>query len=405
MLGLPEASCRSSERRSSGRAGSRRRRTSPSSTRTRSRRASAPRAWRPGSSRTVSTWACWSRIPRTRSRRARFTSNARVGAPVIVSRQADLGRLRAVVANSGGSNVGDGRRGLDTALAMAAAEGLGVEPAQVGVASTGVIGIELLRDTVLSGVHAVRRARRRRGRLPRRSSPATRARSAPHSRWSWAPVACASAQAKADDPTTLRDDVLLRPDRRRGHRRDARPAHRRVRQALLRPHLGRPAVDERHRVRASANGLPACAWSPRAPGRAAPRRVPRRARCASWRWRSWPTARAADVGRIVVEVGPTPSSRSPARSPTRRSSRPPSTAATPTSAASCRRPGRPGRPTTRSSPTWRSRAASWSAGDAIGLNAADLRELEQLVAGDEVEYRLTTAGEGGETEVFLDPRP
>jgi glutamate N-acetyltransferase / amino-acid N-acetyltransferase len=49
---------------------------------------------------------------------ARFTSNARVGAPVIVSRQADLDRLRAVVANSGGSNVGDGQRGLDTALAM-----------------------------------------------------------------------------------------------------------------------------------------------------------------------------------------------------------------------------------------------------------------------------------------------
>ena len=61
---------------------------------------------------------------------ARFTTNARVGAPVVVSRQADLDRLRAVVANSGGSNVGDGQRGLDTALAMqaAAAELLGVEP-------------------------------------------------------------------------------------------------------------------------------------------------------------------------------------------------------------------------------------------------------------------------------------
>ena len=34
---------------------------------------------------------------------ARFTTNARVGAPVIVSRQAELGRLRAVAANSGGS--------------------------------------------------------------------------------------------------------------------------------------------------------------------------------------------------------------------------------------------------------------------------------------------------------------
>ena len=85
---------------------------------------------------------------------ARFTTNARVGAPVIVSRQAELGRLRAVVANSGGSNTGDGQRGIDTALAMqaAAAEELGIEPGQVGVASTGVIGIELPRDPAVDGV-------------------------------------------------------------------------------------------------------------------------------------------------------------------------------------------------------------------------------------------------------------
>jgi glutamate N-acetyltransferase / amino-acid N-acetyltransferase len=85
---------------------------------------------------------------------ARFTTNARVGAPVMVSRQADLDRLRAVAANSGCSNVGDGRRGYETALAMqaAAAEALGVEPAQVGLASTGVIGTELPRERVVGGV-------------------------------------------------------------------------------------------------------------------------------------------------------------------------------------------------------------------------------------------------------------
>jgi glutamate N-acetyltransferase/amino-acid N-acetyltransferase len=85
---------------------------------------------------------------------ARFTTNARVGAPVIVSRQADLGRLRAVAANSGCSNVGDGQRGLDTAAAMQSlvAEQLGVERSQVGVASTGVIGHELPRERVLAGV-------------------------------------------------------------------------------------------------------------------------------------------------------------------------------------------------------------------------------------------------------------
>ena len=87
---------------------------------------------------------------------ARFTSNARVGAPVIVSRQADLARLRAVVANSGCSNVGDGQRGLDTALAMqeTAARKLGLDPSQVGVASTGVIGAELPREKVVAGVKA-----------------------------------------------------------------------------------------------------------------------------------------------------------------------------------------------------------------------------------------------------------
>jgi glutamate N-acetyltransferase/amino-acid N-acetyltransferase len=85
---------------------------------------------------------------------ARFTTNARVGAPVIVSREASLDGLRAVVANSGCSNVGDGERGIETARAMQAiaAEELGIEPSQVGVASTGVIGLELPRDKVLAGV-------------------------------------------------------------------------------------------------------------------------------------------------------------------------------------------------------------------------------------------------------------
>src|SRR5262249_53162410 len=85
---------------------------------------------------------------------ARFTTNARVGAPVIVSRGAALDRLRAIVANSGGSNTGDGERGIETARAMqsAVAEALGIEPEQVGVASTGVIGNELPRDKVLAGI-------------------------------------------------------------------------------------------------------------------------------------------------------------------------------------------------------------------------------------------------------------
>lgn len=87
---------------------------------------------------------------------ARFTTNSRVGAPVIVSKEAALERLRAVVANSGGSNTGDGQRGIDTARATqaAAAEKLGIEPQQVGVASTGVIAVELPRDLVTAGTRA-----------------------------------------------------------------------------------------------------------------------------------------------------------------------------------------------------------------------------------------------------------
>jgi glutamate N-acetyltransferase/amino-acid N-acetyltransferase len=87
---------------------------------------------------------------------ARFTTNARLGAPVIVTKEAALDRLRAVVANSGCSNVGDGTRGIETAIAMqsAAAEELGLEREQVAVASTGVIGIELPRERVTGGVRA-----------------------------------------------------------------------------------------------------------------------------------------------------------------------------------------------------------------------------------------------------------
>jgi glutamate N-acetyltransferase/amino-acid N-acetyltransferase len=87
---------------------------------------------------------------------ARFTTNARVGAPVIASREANLGGLRAVVANAGCSNVGDGERGIETARAMQAeaARQLGIEPDRVGVASTGVIGIELPRAKVLEGIRA-----------------------------------------------------------------------------------------------------------------------------------------------------------------------------------------------------------------------------------------------------------
>src|SRR5205823_14180432 len=87
---------------------------------------------------------------------AGVSTNSRVGAPVTVSRDAALDRLRAVVANSGGSNTGDGERGLETARASQslAAELIGTEPERVALASTGLIATELPRNPLLDGVRA-----------------------------------------------------------------------------------------------------------------------------------------------------------------------------------------------------------------------------------------------------------
>jgi glutamate N-acetyltransferase/amino-acid N-acetyltransferase len=87
---------------------------------------------------------------------ARFCANALVGAPVAVSAEGRLDALRAVLASSGNANVSDGERGLETARASQALAGelLGLEPAQVGLASTGVIGRELPRGKLLDGTRA-----------------------------------------------------------------------------------------------------------------------------------------------------------------------------------------------------------------------------------------------------------
>jgi len=85
---------------------------------------------------------------------ARFCHSALLGAPVVASRECDTEALRAIVASSGNANVADGERGLATARAgqRAAAEALGLDVHQVGIASTGVIGRELLRERLTNGV-------------------------------------------------------------------------------------------------------------------------------------------------------------------------------------------------------------------------------------------------------------
>jgi glutamate N-acetyltransferase / amino-acid N-acetyltransferase len=83
-----------------------------------------------------------------------FTTNQVVAAPVQVSRQhlvQSRGRCRAIVVNSGNANACTGRAGTDTAeeTARTAADLLGIEPSQVLLASTGVIGVALKADLIL----------------------------------------------------------------------------------------------------------------------------------------------------------------------------------------------------------------------------------------------------------------
>ena len=86
-----------------------------------------------------------------------FTTNLAQAAPVLVSkRHLDVtgGIGRAIVVNSGCANACTGAEGLANAITMAAeaAADLGCEPAQVLVASTGVIGVGLKIDRVVSGI-------------------------------------------------------------------------------------------------------------------------------------------------------------------------------------------------------------------------------------------------------------
>ena len=92
---------------------------------------------------------------------ARFTRSGVLAAPVVLCQErCRLDALRAVVANSGNANAATGRRGLEDAARMqgAAAMAAGVHEEQVGVASTGVIGVPMPMDGVPRGVLAARGA-------------------------------------------------------------------------------------------------------------------------------------------------------------------------------------------------------------------------------------------------------
>lgn len=86
---------------------------------------------------------------------ARFTSSGTAAAPVLVSQdRCSLSALRAVLANSGCANAATGARGLDDAAKTqgAAALAVGVDPAEVALASTGGISQHLPVEAIIKGI-------------------------------------------------------------------------------------------------------------------------------------------------------------------------------------------------------------------------------------------------------------
>jgi glutamate N-acetyltransferase/amino-acid N-acetyltransferase len=88
---------------------------------------------------------------------ARFGVSSVPAAPVQVSKErCELGALRGVIVNSGNANAATGAAGYASAATMqeAAADVLGLEPREVAVASTGVIGAPLASEPITAGAAA-----------------------------------------------------------------------------------------------------------------------------------------------------------------------------------------------------------------------------------------------------------
>lgn len=88
-----------------------------------------------------------------------FTTNSVIAAPCVLTRRhLDRGPLRAIVANSGNANACTGDQGERDAfeMARAAARVVGVSPYEVGVASTGVIGVPLPADRIVTALSELR---------------------------------------------------------------------------------------------------------------------------------------------------------------------------------------------------------------------------------------------------------
>ncbi len=89
---------------------------------------------------------------------ALFTNNRIKAAPVVLCQQRlQAGRALAVVVNSGCANACTGEQGLADAAEMAelAADGIGISPEDVLVASTGVIGLPLPMKAIRAGIDQI----------------------------------------------------------------------------------------------------------------------------------------------------------------------------------------------------------------------------------------------------------
>ena len=92
---------------------------------------------------------------------AMFTTNKVAAAPVVYDREVVKGgRVQAILANSGCANACTGAEGMRDAKvsALATAGELGIDPAHVLVASTGVIGRRLPLDRLLAGMRKAKQA-------------------------------------------------------------------------------------------------------------------------------------------------------------------------------------------------------------------------------------------------------
>ncbi|MEO8456393.1 MAG: bifunctional glutamate N-acetyltransferase/amino-acid acetyltransferase ArgJ [Chloroflexota bacterium] len=89
---------------------------------------------------------------------ATYTKNKLKAAPLLITQKhlAD-GKAQAIVVNAGCANCATGQQGLDNAVTMAqlAGQKLGIDPHDVIVASTGVIGTQLPMDRIGPGIENV----------------------------------------------------------------------------------------------------------------------------------------------------------------------------------------------------------------------------------------------------------